>query len=221
MHGPPPENLTLALEALPLFPLAGTVFFPHTLLPLHVFEPRYRQMTQAVLDSHLHMAVVLVDAQRSQPVARCSRIAGLGRVVHHEKLADGRFHILLQGVGRAELLAELPMGDLLYRRAHARLIAPQARDDEPAVQREMASLRSCYARLSQAMPASKDALGDLPMRVNLADVVSDVVCAAAIEDVAARQCALEELDVCARLEAANDAIATLLLRTLPDQGEMH
>ena len=79
-----------ALDDLPIFPLPGTVFFPHTLLPLHIFEPRYRQMTQDVIDGHKHMAVVLLDpptrtaqgaALRESPVVHTAAVAGLGRLV--------------------------------------------------------------------------------------------------------------------------------------------
>ncbi len=49
------------LKELPLFPLPGTVFFPNTLLPLHVFEPRYRQLTKFCIDNSWPMAVVLIE----------------------------------------------------------------------------------------------------------------------------------------------------------------
>ena len=73
-------DLERALEALPIFPLPGTVFFPHTLLPLHVFEPRYRQLTEDVLASHNHIAVVRADDARAHAdVPGVARVAGIGR----------------------------------------------------------------------------------------------------------------------------------------------
>jgi Lon protease-like protein len=204
-------DLERALPELPLFPLPGTVFFPHTLLPLHVFEPRYRQMTEHVLGSHQHMAVVLLDdTRRGAAVAGVARVAGVGRVVHHERLADGRFHLLLQGIARAELVEELPMEGRLFRRASARLMPCEDQGDEVA--REVQTLRSCYARLLEVCPDQKDVLGDLPLRVQEPRVLADVVCAAVLEDVTARQGALEETDVARRLKSANDALATLLLQ---------
>ncbi len=212
-----PELLRAALPALPIFPLPGTVFFPHTLLPLHVFEPRYRQMTEHVLEGHQHLAVVLLDPSQPAPPLGVARVAGLGRVVHHERLPDGRFHILLQGVGRVALDDELPMGGLLFRRVRARLLTDQDADGTAA---QLTTLRSCYARLLDAHPECRDSLGDLPLRLADADVVSDLVCAALLDETAARQRALEQTDLLARLKMANEALATLLLRTLPDESTM-
>ncbi|MBM4281093.1 MAG: ATP-dependent protease [Deltaproteobacteria bacterium] len=211
-----PDLLAAALPALPIFPLPGTVFFPHTLLPLHVFEPRYRQMTEHVLAGHQHMAVVLLDATQGQAPLGVARVAGLGRVVHHERLPDGRFHILLQGVGRVAFEDELPLdGGRLYRRVRARPLADTGGDGIAA---QLTTLRSCYARLLDAHPECKDTLGDLPLRLADAEVVSDLVCAALLDETPARQRALEETNLVARLKLANDALATLLLRTLPDDS---
>lgn len=215
--------LATALPALPIFPLSGTVFFPHTLLPLHIFEPRYRQMTEQVIATHQHMAIVCVDANQHLPPRNCARVAGLGRLVHHERLPDGRFHILLQGMGRVALDDELPMDGLLYRRARARLLHAHVDDGtRDAIAEQLATLRGCYARLSDAHPECKDTLGDLPLRLAEPDVLADLIAAALIEDVPARQRALEETCLLKRMHIANDALADLLLRTLPGEaGVMH
>jgi Lon protease-like protein len=213
------DLLHTALPALPIFPLPGTVFFPHTLLPLHVFEPRYRQMTEHVLAGHQHMAVVLLDATQGQPPLGVARVAGLGRVVHHERLPDGRFHILLQGIGRVAFDDEVPMDGLLYRRVRARLVAVEDGDDDD-VDAQLATLRGCYARLLEAQPEHRDSLGDLPLRLAEPDVVADLICAALLEETAVRQRALEETALGARLRLANDALATLLLRTLSDDASV-
>lgn len=211
------DRVEQALAALPIFPLPGTVFFPHTLLPLHVFEPRYRQMTQQVIDGHGHLAVVLVDPRNTtQKPTACAAVAGLGRLVHHEKLPDGRFHILLQGVGRVAFDDELPADGLLYRRTKAHLLV----DDEDGVAEEVATLRGCYARLLEAHPECKETLGDLPLRLSSPSVLADLVCAALLDDVATRQQALEERSLQRRLKLANDALATMLLRSLPAEARL-
>ena len=172
-------NLTEALPALPIFPLSGTVFFPHTLLPLHIFEPRYRQLTEQVLATHQFVAIVCVDATQQQPPKSCARVAGLGRLVHHERLPDGRFHILLQGMGRVLLEDELPLDGLLYRRCRASVINDVIADNEQAaINDELATLRGCYARLSDASPECTDTLGDLPLRLAEPHVLADLVAAA-------------------------------------------
>jgi Lon protease-like protein len=215
-------QLQHALVALPIFPLPGTVFFPHTLLPLHVFEPRYRQLAEDVLRSHLHIGIVCIDDARSDVAVRgVARVSGVGRVVHHERLADGRYHMLLQGIARAELVEELPAAGLLYRRCSARELGAALCSDEDELA-EARTLRQCYARVLEMCPDTKDLLGDLPLRVHEPRVLADVVCAAILEGVAARQAALEEGSVARRLQCANDALALLMLRDLAtESGGMH
>ncbi len=203
-----------ALRALPLFPLPSTVFFPHTLLPLHVFEPRYRQMTQHVLDGHGYMAVVLNTEQGAAPVA------GLGRLVHHERLPDGRFHILLQGIARVALDEDLPMDGLLFRRARAHVLACETDGDERQIAEQVGTLRGCYARLTDSCPECKNTLGDLPLRLAEPHVLADLIAAALVEDTALRQQLLEEKRLLRRLQDANDAVASLLLRTLPAEASV-
>jgi Lon protease-like protein len=212
------QRLAMALQALPLFPLPGTVFFPHTLLPLHVFEPRYRQMTEHVIAGHGHMAVVLSDPSQSQAPGGCARVAGLGRLVHHERLPDGRFHILLQGIARVALDDEVAMDGLLYRRARARLIDSVVDGDDDALAAQVSTLRGCYARLCDAHQECKNTLGDLPLRLAEPAILADLIAAAVIEDIALRQQVLEETRLLKRLESANDALATLLLRALPAEA---
>jgi Lon protease-like protein len=86
---------------LPLFPLPRVVLFPHTFLPLHLFELRYRQMAAECLASHQHFILVLTRAHEGPdlvPVATPTFGTGcLARIVKSEPLADGRFNILVQG----------------------------------------------------------------------------------------------------------------------------
>src|SRR5580700_10422501 len=93
------RDLAAALPALPLFPLP-TVLFPGALLPLHVFEPRYRQMVRDALDTHSALGVVFVtdaDALDEHGHPRIARIAGAGIIVDHAELPSGRFNILVRG----------------------------------------------------------------------------------------------------------------------------
>lgn len=207
------QRLQSALQALPLFPLQSTVFFPHTLLPLHVFEDRYRQLTEHVLEGHGHLGVVWHDAACcGGPLAGLAPVACVGRVVHHERLSDGRFHLLVQGVARATLRAELPSDGLLYRRALAeRLVS----DDRECTADEVHALRACYARLLQHCPEAGHALGELPLCLHEPCVLADVACSCLLQDLAARQRALAEPSVAQRLRCANEALASLLLDGLP------
>jgi uncharacterized protein len=106
------------LKKIPIFPLPGVVFFPGTLLPLHIFEPRYRAMVEDALagDGVIGMALAVTDGSdpasfhRNPPVRR---LGGAGRIVEHEKLEDGRYNIVLEGAFRYRIVSEEASG--LYR----------------------------------------------------------------------------------------------------------
>ncbi|HEY7728604.1 MAG TPA: LON peptidase substrate-binding domain-containing protein [Candidatus Eisenbacteria bacterium] len=87
----------------PVFPLPNVVFFPKTLLPLHIFEPRYRQMIADALRGDQSLCVALLkpgweaDYEGSPEVYP---VACLGRIVQHEALPDGRYDIVVHGESR-------------------------------------------------------------------------------------------------------------------------
>ena len=114
-------ELERACAALPLFPLPGVVFLPGTLLPLHVFEPRYRKLVRDCLDGDSIFAVPLLregwqsDYEGRPPVYE---VSGVGRVVRSQTLPDGRYNLLVLGIGRVRIEEELAT-DEPYRLARA------------------------------------------------------------------------------------------------------
>lgn len=111
-----------------LFPLPGLVFFPHTILPLHIFEPRYRQLTEDALaegDRLITMVQERADAPSSLGgVPAIEEVACLGRIFQHQRLPDGRFNLLLLGLKRVRLTRELAT-EKLYRVAEAEAMEDQ------------------------------------------------------------------------------------------------
>lgn len=107
------------------------VLFPHTLLPLHVFEPRYRAMTAWCLGND-HMLAV----------GRVGSVMGAGRIVRHLELPDGGYHIVVAGEARVALEGELPERDG-YRLFRARTLV-----DEGQVQGQLATIRALCATLA-------------------------------------------------------------------------
>lgn len=107
------------IEELPLFPLPAAVLFPGMLLPLHVFELRYRAMTEHVLAGTKQMAVALLTSGPSDSAGQpaIAQVAGMGEVIEHQALSDGRYNIVLRGVARVQL-DELPFTGP-FRRARA------------------------------------------------------------------------------------------------------
>ena len=106
---------------IPIFPLPNVVFFPHTLLPLHVFEPRYRQMLADCLAGERRMAVVLLkpgweEDYYGRPAVHS--VAGAGEIIQSEMLPDGRSDIVLRGLGRVVIDEEVP-SPTPYRLARA------------------------------------------------------------------------------------------------------
>lgn len=130
---------------LPLFPLAQVVLFPHTYLPLHIFEPRYQQLTADVLATHKHLVLALAqDPSQSDPIPptqACFPTATLASIVRAEPLKDGRWNILVEGVQTLRLTEEVPGRP--YRQARVQILPFSDQDvlKEPEATRLMTSLR--------------------------------------------------------------------------------
>ncbi|MDQ1385534.1 MAG: ATP-dependent Lon protease [Actinomycetota bacterium] len=114
-----------ATITMPMFPL-GTVLFPYALLPLHVFEPRYRLMTRHVLDGDREFGVVLIE-RGSEVGGGDTRfgVATVARVVQAGEMPDGRYALTTVGVRRVRVVSWLP--DDPYPRAEVEVL-----DDAPA-----------------------------------------------------------------------------------------
>src|SRR5437763_9199059 len=93
-----------------LFPLPNVVLFPHVMLPLHIFEPRYRQMTADALAGDRLLALVLLRPgweadYEGRPLLHA--MACLGKIVADQRLPDGRYNLLLRGLCRGRLVNEM------------------------------------------------------------------------------------------------------------------
>jgi Lon protease-like protein len=121
-------------SVIPLFPLPNVVFFPRTYLPLHIFESRYRRMVRDAASSHQMIGMVLLkegwetDYEGAPPIFPTGVV---GRMVTVQRLSDGRFNILLQGLCRFEIQEEL--GGDSYRQGRVRLT------DFPAPEKKLPS----------------------------------------------------------------------------------
>jgi Lon protease-like protein len=107
---------------MPVFPLDQVTLLPQQVLPLHIFEPRYRQMVTDALDASGQIAMAVFDGRdwkqqyHGRPPIRPA--VCIGHIAQHEKLADGRYNIILRGVCRARVIKELaPRDARLYREA--------------------------------------------------------------------------------------------------------
>ena len=92
------------LLRVPIFPLAGALLFPRAQLPLHIFEPRYREMVRDALAGEKIIAMVQPKDDREPPAL--FGIGCLGEIVSSEELADGRYNLVLEGMERFRIAGE-------------------------------------------------------------------------------------------------------------------
>jgi Lon protease-like protein len=108
-------------STLPLFPLPNVVLFPNVFLPLHIFEPRYRQMISDALASERMIGMVLLQPGHEEDYDGAPPVYDVGcagLITHVERLTDGRFNIVLRGLERFRIVGEEPpTAKVLYRRA--------------------------------------------------------------------------------------------------------
>ncbi len=99
-----------ALLTVALFPLPNVVLFPRAVLPLHIFEERYKEMTADVIDADRQLAMALLRPgweklyYQRPPI---DPVICIGEILTHEKLADGEYNFLLRGHTRARIVREL------------------------------------------------------------------------------------------------------------------
>ncbi|MBA3584124.1 MAG: LON peptidase substrate-binding domain-containing protein [Gemmatimonadetes bacterium] len=99
----------------PVFPLPNVVFFPHTFLPLHIFEPRYRAMVAEALSGERLIVMVLAREVRPPGVEPAIHAVGsVGRIEVAEPLPEGRFNIALEGLARVAVGHLIPAPGQYY-----------------------------------------------------------------------------------------------------------
>ena len=139
---------------LPLFPLPDVVFYPCTLLPLHVFEPRYRRMVEDARKGEGLIGMVKLrpgwegSYYQDPPV---HDIACVGKLVEVFALPDGRYNVVLCGVKRARIASYVDK-ETPYRIARVELV-----DDRPIPESERARAEELKERLIRR-------IGELPRR---------------------------------------------------------
>jgi Lon protease-like protein len=181
-----------------LFPLPNLVLFPSVIQPLHVFEPRYRQLMADALEGDRLLALVLLrpgweEEYHLRPPVH--EVACLGRITNEQCLADGRYNLLLHGLCRIHLLEELP-DDKLYRSARAELLRDRvpAAAEEDALRQELAGHAPAWFGAHGALEQVRQLLqSDLPLGT-LCDIFSFILPL----EMDFKQGLLEELDVARR-----------------------
>jgi Lon protease-like protein len=197
--------------------LPNVAFFPQALLPLHIFEPRYRHMLRDVLATNRIFAVACLDSGAAMSDERFEpphRVACIGLVRACQKNANGTSNLLLQGLCRVAI--ESIVGDDPYRRVRIRALAsePGAAPVENArLRSELAGLIKLKLKLS---PGGADGMTDLLKTVDDPEVFADIAAFNLCDNVPVKQRLLETLDVNRRL-----ALLLQVLRSEIDVIIMH
>jgi Lon protease-like protein len=205
------------LRALPLFPLPNAVLLPGGMMPLHVFEPRYVEMTRDCLAGSRSLAIALLRPgyERSYfdrpPI---HEVCGVGTILCSDELPDGRFHILLRGVARIRIEEELSSGQA-YRTARASLMDGSQTSRPEALSEGHRQLVAMCARLGFALEHGGAELCELVNAQPDAGSCADVIAAALLTDPRRRQALLESLDAADRVDSAIELLARVLCELSP------
>ena len=148
------------LQRIPLFPL-DVVLFPGMTLPLHIFEPQYREMTKMCLDCNTPFGVILAHDARYAETPTPARVGTFARILDYARLPDGRYNLLTKGGERFEVVEYVSGGS--YQQALVRAL----RDvEEPGDLHELASVATqalqAYLRIVFAQVGSEDFQLEIP-----------------------------------------------------------
>ena len=208
------RSLARALRRLPLFPLEDIVLFPHSMIPLYVFEARYRKMVRDVLAGNRLLAISLqLEKENSAEgvVPRVAAVASVGELVLAQELPDGRFNLVVRGRARIGIDAELDT-DEPYRLVAAHEIP----DDPPAKSPELdeadTALRALVTGLAESIPDGGELLKHVAAAQDTPAALANVMAASLVADPRARQRLLETTDVFQRLEHLSSEVVALIDR---------
>jgi Lon protease-like protein len=196
-------------DRVPVMPLPGALLFPHALLPLYIFETRYREMLENALNNHRIFSVALLKPDRSewQSPEDFFHIAGVGLIRACVEKEDGTSNLILQGLDRVRFTSfvqDKPFPIASIERLES--------ESETSVETEAlaAKVVELYSKVKgdgRQLPEKVDRyLSDLGDPEMLADLVASTF----INDAMSRQRVLEELSVNQRLR--------LVIQYLRDEG---
>lgn len=178
---------------IPVFPLAGALLFPRAQLPLHIFEPRYRAMVRDALATNQLIGMIQPRVGGEPPPL--FDVGCIGRIVGAEELEDGRFNIVLEGLGRFRVTREAAV-ETLYRQVDAVSSGfNDSAEPEPLGLAQRAELEREARRYADVLGYSVD--WDAVTRLNDEMLVNAIAQVAPL-DVGSKQALLEAPDIAER-----------------------
>jgi Lon protease-like protein len=198
-------------DEVPVMTLPHTAFFPQALMPLHIFESRYRQMLRDALATNRLFAVAglnLTKLHNPGSVEPPYKVASVGIIRACQKNDNGTSNLLLQGLCRVEILAIVR--DEPYRRIRIRALASEAgatAGENQALRRELSRLLNVKLKLAAAGVGSGEMAAFLKT-VEDPEAFVDIAAFSLCEDSGLKQKLLETLDVHRRLELFTHGVRT-------------
>ena len=188
--------ITSLPERLPLFPLDNVVFFPSTILPLHIFEERYKQMVQDSSDSHNLICMTLLSPEMGQEDSESLANTGcIGRIINNEESDDGKKNIILYGLKRIEITKVLY--DKPYREVEIKIIETSNSDNSEAFKKRILDLTNKWNLLLDGYT------DDYKIKIENSSTLSkitDSLSSSMVAKASDRQLLLEEFDEKIRAE---------------------
>jgi Lon protease-like protein len=205
------------LDHLPLFPLP-LVLFPGAALPLHIFEPRYRQMLVDCLEGDRRFGIARLDEGVVETELPAGTVGCVAEIVNSETLPDGRSNIVVRGAERFAFLS-LVSSSHPYRVCRAEVV-----EDEFEIGAELDALadrvRDVFRRVARAARTLADDPDPLPELPDDAASLSFAVASIIDIDLDARQELLASRSPLARLRHL-DRVLSAALGTIVDRAQVH
>jgi Lon protease-like protein len=185
-------------DRVPVMPLPGALLFPHALLPLHIFEPRYREMLEHALHEQRMFSVALVRPQRSEwrSTADFFDVAGVGLIRACVGRGDGTSNLILQGLSRVRFTEFEQSAPFPIAR-----IEPLELESEGSVETDAlgAKVIELYSKLKGAGRQLPEKVDKYLSHLSDMEMLADLMAATFINDPLRRQQLLEELSLNRRL----------------------
>ena len=173
---------------VPIFPLPGAIMFPRSQLPLHIFEPLYREMVRDAIDGSGRIGMIQPQRVDDDNRAPLFPVGCLGEIVGVEELDDGRYNIVLLGTERFRIIKDLDT-DAAYRCAEVDVESFDDSEPDPLSIVQRADVEREARRLGDAMGLAVD--WDAVSRLD-DEMLVNAIAQVAPFDVGAKQALLEQ-----------------------------
>lgn len=181
-------------DTMPVMVLGGATLFPNTLLPLFIFETRYRSMLKCALETDRLIAIAQPEDDSEK---RLRNVGGVGLIRACVQNKDGTSHLVLQGVQRVRFSDWDQLKPFRIAKVEALRSIPIAKTTGSDLLTELLGI---VTRLKMSGVALPDQFEEQLAAIDSVDIVTDIACATLVSDPLRRQALLEELDSFKRLE---------------------